>query len=153
MPREEHSAPIYKWRLLPELQLIMSYLPKGHWLPPCPGFIPPMARFVHDNINSEEICRVFVLRCQSASNLTHPVLFHRVTCHMHFIWSFKSQSYIHTFMHPQINTFIYSHIQAYTTHTYTHTYTHHVNSHMIAWVTQSLVQSYLINSVINSFKW
>jgi len=52
-------------------------------------------------------------------------------------------------MHPHINTFIYSHIQACTTHTYTH----NINSHMIASVSQSPVRSYLINLVINRSKW
>jgi len=52
-------------------------------------------------------------------------------------------------MHPHINAFIYSHIQAYTTHSYTQ----NINSHMIASVAQSLVWSYLINLAINSSKW
>ena len=45
-----------------------------------PGFTPLMAQFFHNNINSKEVCRVFVLRCSSASNLTCLVSFHRVTC-------------------------------------------------------------------------
>jgi len=116
------------------------------------GFIPPMARLVHSNINSKEICRVFVLRCQSASNLTCLVLFHRVTCHMQFVWSFKS--HIHTFIRSCIHASIhqYFHILAHSSVHNAHIHTR-INSHMIASVAQSLVWSYLINSVINRSKW
>jgi len=88
-----------------------------------PGFIPPMARFVRNNINSMQVCRVFVLRCQSASNLTCPVLFRRVTCHMQFTWSFKSQSYVHTCMHSCLQTSILSYIHTFKRAQRTHTHT------------------------------
>jgi len=76
------------------------------------GFTPSMARFIHNNINYKEVCRVFALWRQSPSNLICLALFHRVTCHMQFIWSFKSHSYIHTFIHSYIHTFIHSCIHA-----------------------------------------
>jgi len=41
-----------------------------------PGFTPSAARFVHNNIISKEVCRVFVPRCQSTSHLTCCVLSH-----------------------------------------------------------------------------
>jgi len=79
--------------------------------------------------------RTYMFCLVPSSHLSHTV-----------IRSFKSHSYNHTFMHLHTNTSIYSHIQAYTTHTYTH----NINSHMIALVAQNLVWSYLINSAINS---
>jgi len=61
---------------------------------------------------------------------------------------YSHTNYIHTFIHPYINTFMYSHIQAYTTHTYIH----NINSHMIASVAQSLVRSYPFSSVLKLFQ-
>jgi len=101
----------------------MSWLPKGDRLPPCARFHIANGRFVHDNINSKEVCRVFILRRQSASNLMCLVLVHRVTCHMQFIRSFI-HSYVHAFMHLHINTFIYLHTQACTMRIYTHVSIH-----------------------------
>jgi hypothetical protein len=71
--------------------------------------------FVHNNIISKEVCRVFVLRCQSVSHLTCPVLFHRVTCHVEYIQSYKLRSYISyintfTFIHSYIHTLLLSFI-------------------------------------------
>ena len=64
-----------------------------------PSFTPSAARFIHNNIISKEVCRVFVLQCHSASYLTYFVSFHRVhpSCatiqsysHLRFIQSYKS---------------------------------------------------------------
>jgi len=87
-----------------------------------PGFTPSAARLVHNNIISKEVCRVFVLRCHSASHLTCFVSFHRVHLsyaiiqsynHLQFIQSNKSHSFIQLYIH----TWILSHINAYTTYT------------------------------------
>jgi len=43
-----------------------------------PGFTLSMPQFLHNNIISKEVCRVFVLRCQSTSHFTCSVSFHRV---------------------------------------------------------------------------
>ena len=53
----------------------------------------------------------------------------------------ESHSYIHAFMHPNINTFMHSCIHA-STNT-------HINSRIMVSVAQGLVRSYLINSIIN----
>jgi len=93
-----------------------------------PGFILPRARFIHDNINSKEVCRVFVLRCQSAFNLTCQVLSHRVTCRIQFKQSYKLHI---TFIHSCIRTSILSHIHTFM-HTHIHTpcqFTHDCVSH------------------------
>jgi len=87
-----------------------------------PGFTPSAARLVHNDIISKEVCRVFVLRCHSASNLTCFVSFHRVRMsyaitqsysHLQFIQSNKSHSFIQLYAH----TWILSHINAYTSYT------------------------------------
>ena len=57
-----------------------------------------------DTIISNEVCRVFVLRCRSNSRLTRPILSH--------LQSYNHKSFIHTFMHI--------HIHAYTTCTQYH---------------------------------
>jgi len=98
--------------------------------------------------NSKEVCRVFVLRCQSASNLTCLVSFHRVTCHVQFIWSFQSHSYIHAFIHQYFHMLIYTHIHAYTTYAQ-HQSTHGCISHPKSWSIASL----RFNSYLSSFKW
>jgi len=74
------------------------------------GFAPSMARFVHDNTISKEVCWVFVLRRQSTSIL--PVL------------SLVPSSYLsHTvYLIVQV-TFIHSCIHA-STHQYFHEFTH-----------------------------
>jgi len=98
--------------------------PRGIGCHRVPGFILLMARFIHNNINSKEVCRVFVLRCQSASNLTCPVWFRRVTCHMQFTWSFihacihaSKHQYFHTFTHSSVHN---AHIHTISIHTWLH---------------------------------
>jgi len=97
-----------------------------------PGFTLLMARFVHDNTISKEVCRVFVLRCLSASHLTCHVSSHRV--HLsRIVYAFIQV----TFIHPYINTFTYSYIHAYTT-----SFIHGCISH------QGLIWSHPFSSVI-----
>jgi len=141
MLREEHSTPVYKWQLLPGFWLTMGFLPKRHRLPLCAGFTLSMARFVHDNTISKEVCRVFVLRCQSASRLTCQVSSHRV----HLSHTFYAVLQV-TFIHPCIHTSILSCI-----HLFMHTQCiciHNINSHKVASVAQSLVRPYLSDSVL-----
>ena len=108
-----------------------------------PGFTLSAAQFDLNNIISKEACRVFVLRCHSASHLTCFVSFHRVHLSYAIIQLYSHtnhiHSYIHTIIHSYINTF--THIYAYTTYTY-----------MVASVTQSLVWSYPFVSVFKSFQ-
>jgi len=105
-----------------------------------PGSTSSTARFVHNNIISKEVCRVFVLRCHSASHLTCFVSFRRVHLsyaiiqsynHLQFIQSNKS----HSSMHSSNYTFIHEYF-----HTVMHTqHIHNINSYMVASVTQSFV--------------
>jgi hypothetical protein len=129
----------------------MGFLPKRHRLLPCAEFYTINGSILfHNSIISKEVCRVFVLRCQSTSHLTYLVSFHRVTCHIQFIQSCKlhnhifTHSYIHTFTHSYVHTLILSHI--HTQHI------HNINSYMVASVTQSFMWSYPFVSVLNCFK-
>jgi len=105
-----------------------------------PGFTPSTARFVHNNIISKEVCRVFVLRCQSTSHLTCLVSFHRVPRIIYNYTIIQSYKVVHTsiqvtFIRTYIHTLILSRI-----HTLMHTqHIHNINSHMVASVAQSLV--------------
>jgi len=84
----------------------------------CRVFTPSTNQFVHNNIISNEVCRVFVLQLQSASHLTYLVSFHWVNCHIKFIQSCKL--HIHIFTHPYnhafTNIFTYSYVHARTTY-------------------------------------
>jgi len=91
-----------------------------------PGFTPSMAQFVHNNIISKEVCRVFVLRWQSTSLITYRVLSLWV-CLSYTIHIVIQITFIHS-SHPYIHTFTYS----YTSYT-----PHH--SHMITLVFLNLV--------------
>jgi len=82
-----------------------------------PGFTPSMARFIHNYINSKEICQVFILWRQSTSNLICLVRFHRVTCHIQFIWPFKSHPYIHASTHQYFHVFTHSSVHNVHVHT------------------------------------
>jgi len=90
-----------------------------------PGFTPSTARFVHNNIISKDVCRVFVLRCQSASHLTCFVSFRQVHLSYAIIQSYKSHSFIHSIIHSYIKSMHTQHI-------------HDINSYMVASVTQIL---------------
>jgi len=48
MPREEHSAPVYKWRLFLDFWSTMGFLPKRHQFLPCTKFYT-----VNDSICSQ----------------------------------------------------------------------------------------------------
>jgi len=149
---EEHPVPVHKWRLLPDFFSVFSlggvYFPISCYL--VPGFTPPTARFVHNNIISNEFCWVFVLWCQPASHLTCPVSFHRVHLSYTILRSYKLyistviQSYSRTsctFIRSYIHTLMYPYIGTLTTYTQHHSY-------MIALVTQSLVWPYFFSSVV-----
>jgi len=84
----------------------MGFLPKKCLFPPIrchlvSGFTPSMARFVPIDIISDEVCRVFVLRCQSTSHLSCPVLFRQGHLLYTVIKSYKL--YIHTFIRSCIH--------------------------------------------------
>jgi len=99
-----------------------------------------------------KICRVFVLRCHSASHLTCFVSFHQVHLsyaiiqsynHLQFIQSNKSPSFIHSYNY----TFIHEYF-----HTLMHTqHIHNINSYMVAPVTQSLAWPYPISPVFTYY--
>jgi len=120
---EEHSALVYKWRLLPDFESTVGFIPKRHQLLPYTRFYPPQRLDLFTIISSpKKICRVFVLRCHPASHLTCFVSFHRVHLsyaiiqsynHLQFIQSNKSQSFIQLYVH----TWILSHSNAYTAYT------------------------------------
>jgi len=104
----------------------MGFLPGGISCYLMLGFTSSTAQCFHNNIISKEVCRVFVLRCQSTSHLTCLVSFHRVSP---IIYSYTS--YIHTFIQSYIHTLILSRI-----HTFMHTHhIHNINSYMVASVT------------------
>ena len=138
MSREEHSAPIYKWRILSDFRSTMSCLPKRHQLPPCARFYTVDGPICSQKINSKKVCRVFVLRCQSASYPIGLVSSRRVhLSHTICIQSYE-HAYIHTFLHPYSLTFIHTLILS-RIHTFMHTpHIHNINSYMIWLVTQSL---------------
>ena len=126
------------------------------------GFVPSMTWSVHNNINSNEVCRVLVLRCQSPSNYTCPVLFHRVTCHMQFTWSFihacihaSKHQYFHTFTHSSVHN---AHIHTISIHTWLHqspkVWSGHISSNQSSIVPSGM--SYITDSlrfIFLSSKW
>ena len=113
------------------LWLTMGFLPGGVYVPiSCylmPDFTPSMARFVPNDIIFDEVCRVFVLRRQSTSHLTCPVLFRQG----HLLYTvLQPQCYTsHTFVHSYIHAFMYSYIHTFI-HSCIHTFmqTQHVRN-------------------------
>jgi len=95
-----------------------------------PGFIPPMAQFVHNNINSKEVCQVFVLRRQSTSIL--PVLSRSIESPVTYNL-YNHSGHIHTFMHSCIHTSILSCIHTFkrTQRTRTYTISIHTQLHQL----------------------
>jgi len=89
-----------------------------------PGSTPSAALFIHNNIISKEVCRVFVLQCQSTSHLTCFCLVSSsssIICNYTVIQSSTVHTviqitFIHTFIQLYIRTLILSHINAYTTY-------------------------------------
>ena len=148
VPTEEHSVSIHKWQLLPYFKLIKGFLHRSiYFIISCylvPGFTPSMARFVPNDIISDEVCRVFVLRCHSTSHLTCPVLFRQG--HLLYI---VIQSYSYTIMqviHSCIHRFIRSSIHII----YTKSFMHDCISRCLKHATQRLVWLYPFSSVIIS---
>ncbi|KEH17457.1 hypothetical protein MTR_0014s0390 [Medicago truncatula] len=93
------------------------------------GFTPSTVQFVHSNIIFKEVCRVFVLRYQSASHLTYLVSFHRVylsytviQLHFHIFTHSHIHTSIHSYNHAFINIFTYSYVHAYTAYPQHHPY-------------------------------
>jgi len=105
---EEHSTPVYKWRLLPDFWSTMGFIPKRHQF-------ATLCRILHrQRLNFFTIVsspKKFVecLYCDVSPPLILPVL-------SRFIESSVTYNlYIHTLIHSYINTFIYTHIHADTT--------------------------------------
>jgi len=112
-----------------------------------PGSTLSMARFVHNNINSKEVaeclcCAVSpppILHVMSLS-IESPITYSSYDC----------SNRIHTFMHPRIDTFVDSHIYAYTTHMHIqHRVTHGCIGHPKSWS----VVSFRFNYYLSCFKW
>jgi len=125
----------HKWRLLPDFWSTMGFTPRRHRSVPCTGFTPSVARFIHNNIISKEVCRVFVLWCHSASHLTCFISFHRVHLSYAIMQSYSHTviqvTFIHTFIQLYIHTSILSHV--HTQHI------HNINSYKFALVVQNIV--------------
>jgi hypothetical protein len=137
MPREEHSAPVYKWRLLQDFWSTMGSIPRRHQWLPCVVASPHQWLNLFTIISSP---RKFAecLYCDVSS----PPILHVVscliefTCHVQFIQSNKLHSYIHTFILSHIHT----------------QHMHNINSYIVASVAQSLVWSCPFISVLICFK-
>jgi len=135
MPRDEHFAPIYKWRLLSNFRSTVGYLVSG--------FTPSMARFVHNDISARKFAEC--LYC----DVSPPPSYLSCLVSSSSPVTYSHTNHIHTFIHPYINTFIYSYI-----HTFMRTHhIHNIYSYMVASVAHSLVWSHPFNSVLNCFKW
>jgi len=102
--------------------------PRGIGCHYVPGFIPPMARSIHDNIKSKEVCRV--LYCV----VSPPPTLHVLSCSIEspaICSSYGRSSHIHTFIHSCIHTSILSYIHTFkrTQRTHTHTISIHIWLH------------------------
>jgi hypothetical protein len=142
MPMEVHFAPVDEWRLLPNLWSTMDFIPRSINFYLMSGFTPSTAQFIHNNIISKEVGRVFVLRCQSTSHLTCLISSHQVhlshpfhtIIQVTFIHSYNHHSYINTFTYSYthtLNTFTYSYFHSYAS------YPPH-NSYMVAFITNQI---------------
>jgi len=129
---------VYKWRLLPDFESTMGFIPKRHLLLPYTRFYP---------LSGLTCSQQYHLQGRFAEclycDVTPPPILHvssrfiEFTCHMQLysrtiIYSLYSQtSHIHSYNY----TFIHEHF-----HTLMHTqHKHNTNSHMIALVIQNLV--------------
>ena len=146
---EEHSALVYKQRLLPDFWSTMGFIPKGTSVATWYRVLPHLQLGLFTITSSpRKFAEGVVLQCHSASHLTCFVSFHRVHpsyattqsySHLQFIQSYKSHSFIHSYNY----TFI---------HQYFHTlmHTQHINNidpYMVASVTRILFRPYLFKSV------
>jgi hypothetical protein len=135
---EEHSALVYKWRLLPHFWSIMGFIPLGHQLLPC-AWLHPINGSILFTIISKEVCRVFVLRCQSTLQVICLVSSHQVhlshtvysrTNHIHvFIHSITR-----TFIHPFIHSFMHYYFHSYAAYTQHHSYITILINHNLVWL-------------------
>ena len=105
-----------------------------------PGFTPSTTQIVHKSIISKEVCRVFVLRCQSASHFTYPVSFHRV--HLwHTVYTIIQVTFILSYTHTLIHSCVHN---IYTTSI--HTWLHQSPRVLFGCILS-------VQSSINHFKW
>jgi len=139
---EEHSAPVYKWRLLPGFWVKNGFSPRRNQLLPYVG-----VHLINGSMFSQQyhlqgslpsVCTAMsvhlpsYLSCLVSSSLTY------------HIQLYKLHSYIHTIIHSYINTFTYSYIHAYTSYTQ-HQFIHGCISHLEfclvgpLWVRSSLI--------------
>jgi len=89
-----------------------------------PGFTPSAARFIHNNIISKEVCRVFVLQCHSALpfclfclvSSSSSVICNCTVVQSSTVHTVIQITFIHAFIQLYIHTLIPSHINAYTTY-------------------------------------
>ena len=144
---EEYTAPVQKWRLLPR------FLGQEWTFSPVKAPITTLHWAYHirwldqalKNVISNKDCRVPYCETAPLSNLT--CLSRSIESHTHtVIRSFKSNSYIHAFMHPHRFFHVF-------THSCVHLHMHNINLHMTASVAQSLSQQWPFGSVLNHFKW
>ena len=118
---EKHSALVYKQRLLGQ-QWALSPRDISCYL--VPGFTPSATRFIHNNIISKEVCRVFVLQCHSALpfylsclvSSSSSVICNYTVVQSSTVHTVIQITLIHTFIQLYIHTSILSHINAYTTY-------------------------------------
>jgi len=116
MPGEEHSALVYKWRLLPDFWLNNGFSPQE-------ASIATLCRVLHrqriDLFTIISSPRNFVecLYCDVSPVPILPVLYRFIKSPVIY------RLYILTFTHSYIQTFIHSHIHTYI-HTYIHSYNH-----------------------------
>jgi len=140
VPMEEHSVSVCIWRLLPDFQLIMSFLPRKcllpHQLVPCSwphpvnGSICP--QWYHLQWSLPSVCTTMSVRLPSCLSclFRQSHLFYTVV-----------QSYSYTVVQSYIHIFTHSYIHGYITYTQHHSY-------MIALVTLILVWPYLFSLVL-----
>jgi len=90
-----------------------------------PGFTLSTHQFLHNNIISKEVCRVFVLRCQSTSHFTcfclvsssSPVICKYTVVQSSTVYTVIQVTFIRTLIQLYIHTLILSYINAYTSYT------------------------------------
>jgi len=108
---EEDSALVYKWRLLPDFESTMGFIPKRHQLLPYTRFYPPQRLDLFTIISSP---RKFA-ECLYCDVTPPPILrvlsrFIEFACHMQLhsrtvIYSLYSQtSHIHSYIHTIIHS-------------------------------------------------
>jgi len=146
MPGEEHSALVYKWRLLPDFWLNNGFSPQE-------ASIATLCRVLHrqriDLFTIISSPRNFVecLYCDVSPVPILPVLYRFIKSPVIY------RLYILTFTHSYIQTFIHSHIHTYI-HTYIHTIIHsYINTFTYSYTSYTRHHSYMVASVTQNFVW